>query len=470
MWCNREASIAHSAPTERRDGVHWRKECKVLSWGLDMRDAWQHKCEQERSVKKRRGAMRSREGGASFDAAALNSVCEGPREADCVVHCIPLYASVRAGTVTCAPRRLLSKGVENEAPPTPPSRCRRRTVINGVRIAAPPPTAPQGPRLHLRPCTLLQPVHIRHGHIRDIAWMPRFGSQPAPTTVRLGDSQVMACEVNADLVPFTRWEKDRQPLEPSSRLVQLPSGALAIGNASEADAGLYRCLVENVGSSKSSDEAQLRTLPETGEDRRPEFLVQPAPVTKVLGAGVLLPCVVSGHPAPHVSWMLGDKTLQESDGRLEVLAGGSLQISNLTEEDAGVYTCVADNSNATIEAQAQLTVQVPPQFVKRPANVYAHESMDIVFECEISGSPAPTVKWVKNGDAVIPSDYFKIVKEHNLQVLGLVKSDEGFYQCLAENDAGNIQSSAQLIILDHGMPLDQRHPVVCKPDVFSVTR
>lgn len=41
-------------------------------------------------------------------------------------------------------------------------------------------------------------------------------------------------------------------------------------------------------------------------------------------------------------------------------------------------------------------------------------------------------------------------KEHNLQVLGLVKSDEGFYQCLAENEAGNIQSSAQLIILDHG--------------------
>jgi hypothetical protein len=41
--------------------------------------------------------------------------------------------------------------------------------------------------------------------------------------------------------------------------------------------------------------------------------------------------------------------------------------------------------------------------------------------------------------------------DHNLQVLGLVKSDEGFYQCLAENDAGNMQSSAQLIILEHGM-------------------
>lgn len=45
-------------------------------------------------------------------------------------------------------------------------------------------------------------------------------------------------------------------------------------------------------------------------------------------------------------------------------------------------------------------------------------------------------------------------KQHNLQVLGLVKSDEGFYQCLAENDAGNVQASAQLIILDLGkLPL-----------------
>lgn len=46
-----------------------------------------------------------------------------------------------------------------------------------------------------------------------------------------------------------------------------------------------------------------------------------------------------------------------SEGRVEVLGGASLQISNLTEEDAGVYTCMADNANSTVEAQAQLTVQ-----------------------------------------------------------------------------------------------------------------
>lgn len=46
-----------------------------------------------------------------------------------------------------------------------------------------------------------------------------------------------------------------------------------------------------------------------------------------------------------------------SEGRVEVLGGASLQISNLTEDDAGVYTCMAEDANGTIEAQAQLTVQ-----------------------------------------------------------------------------------------------------------------
>lgn len=46
--------------------------------------------------------------------------------------------------------------------------------------------------------------------------------------------------------------------------------------------------------------------------------------------------------------------------------------------------------------------------------------------------------------------FISLQKEQNLQVLGLVRSDEGFYQCLAENDVGNVQFGAQLIILDPG--------------------
>lgn len=50
---------------------------------------------------------------------------------------------------------------------------------------------------------------------------------------------------------------------------------------------------------------------ETRDERKLEFLVQPASVIKLVGASVLLPCVVTGYPAPHVRWMLGDKLLEE---------------------------------------------------------------------------------------------------------------------------------------------------------------
>ncbi|XP_052416615.1 neogenin 1a isoform X8 [Carassius gibelio] len=291
---------------------------------------------------------------------------------------------------------------------------------------------------------------ISHTARLSVAGIPRYLSQPEAAFVRVGDSHVLNCEVNPDLVSFIRWEQNKEPVELDQRVFTLPSGALVISNATEADAGLYRCVIDNAGPTKTSEEAEIQILPESGEERTLEFLLEPQHVSKAIGESVLLPCVVTGHPTAYITWTHKDQLIEYSKGRFEVLGGGSLRIFNLTEEDAGVYSCMADNTNGSIEAQTELTLKASPQFLMKPASIYAHEASDIIFECEVAGSPAPTIKWVKNGDAVIPSDYFKIIKEQNLQVLGLVKSDEGFYQCLAENDAGNVQAGAQLIILDQG--------------------
>ncbi|ELK33883.1 Neogenin [Myotis davidii] len=305
-----------------------------------------------------------------------------------------------------------------------------------------------------------------------VAGLPRFASQPEHSSVYAGDSAILNCEVNADLVPFVRWEQNRQPLLLDDRVLKLPSGTLVISNTTEGDGGLYRCIVESGGPPKYSDEAELKVLPGSKVTSNLVFLKQPSSLVRVIGQSAVLPCVASGLPLPTIRWMKNEEALDtESSERLVLLAGGSLEISDITEDDAGTYFCVADNGNETIEAQAELTVQAQPEFLKQPTNIYAHESMDIVFECEVTGKPTPTVKWVKNGDMVIPSDYFKIVKEHNLQVLGLVKSDEGFYQCIAENDVGNAQAGAQLIILEHGsapnhspVSLIDTTALPCRPD------
>uniref|UniRef100_A0A8C2HI33 Neogenin 1 n=1 Tax=Cyprinus carpio TaxID=7962 RepID=A0A8C2HI33_CYPCA len=290
-----------------------------------------------------------------------------------------------------------------------------------------------------------------------VAGLPRFLSQPEGVSVRSGGTEMLSCEVTEELAPFTRWERDGRPVELDGRVIQLPSGALVISNGSQSDAGLYRCTIDGLGPAKTTDEAQLQVSADSGVEEKLETLQGPVAVAKVVGESVLLPCVMKGYPVPVIRWTLNDRPIDESRERFAVIGGGSLQIVNLTEEDAGIYVCQADSGNMTSEIQAELTVHVPPRFLTRPSNTYAQESMDIIFECDITGSPPPTVKWMKDGDTVIPSDYFRM-KQHNLQVLGLVKSDEGFYQCLAENDAGNVQASAQLIILDLDVALPSAVP------------
>ena len=72
---------------------------------------------------------------------------------------------------------------------------------------------------------------------------------------------------------------------------------------------------------------------------------------------------------------------------------------------------------------------------------------DIELVCQVEAEPRPTVQWYKNGDLIIESEYFQIVHESNLKILGLVGLDAGIYQCVATNQVGNIQTSAELKVI-----------------------
>ncbi|KAG9488366.1 hypothetical protein GDO78_007922 [Eleutherodactylus coqui] len=225
-------------------------------------------------------------------------------------------------------------------------------------------------------------------------------------------------------MPTVHWQKNQEDLvltPGDTRVLILPSGALQISRLQAGDAGLYRCLARNPGSSRTGNEAEIRILSESGLHRQQIFLQRPSNIAATEGQDAVLECAVSGYPTPTVFWMRGEEVIPtrhflilfpfiySRTRKYSLLGSSNLLITNVTDDDSGTYTCLVTYKSENSSASAELSVMVPPRFLNHPANLYAYESMDIEFECAVSGKPPPLLKWTKNGEVVIPSDYFQIV-------------------------------------------------------------
>ena len=87
---------------------------------------------------------------------------------------------------------------------------------------------------------------------------------------------------------------------------------------------------------------------------------------------------------------------------------GSLTIMNVRPGDEGGYQCRAENTEDSVDSGLVLTVTQPPAFVKKPVSHLSYEKDDILFDCEVTGRPEPEVRWYKNGDLIIQSEYFQV--------------------------------------------------------------
>ncbi|KAL7287890.1 hypothetical protein TKK_0017953 [Trichogramma kaykai] len=249
-----------------------------------------------------------------------------------------------------------------------------------------------------------------------------------------------------------QWLKDEQPLVlDESRMTILPSGALEIDDVMPEDVGSYRCNASGFGQFRLSNKAQLTLQSSDVEegDSAPVFVAKPFSQVAVERSQVTLECAANGSPKPEVFWLKDGKTIDLSsfDSRYQTVAASSLLIKDLNEDDTGSYQCRAANSIDTLDAVAELSVQVAPRFIKRPQDKEASESQDLEFECEIYGKPQPSITWLKNGERIKLSNYWQLINGYNLRINGLLSIDAGIFQCMGSNAAGSVQASAKLTIL-----------------------
>lgn len=149
------------------------------------------------------------------------------------------------------------------------------------------------------------------------------------------------------------------------------------------------------------------------------------------------------------------KRTSEPDGTCRL----TLPAARIT--DAGVFRCQATNPSGTARTEAPLRVlladespmptEVAPEFLQDLKPVQAKEGDEAVFECKVAGTPAPDIKWYKDGVPLGPEDGVKIESlpdgTHRLIIPKTRLDDQGNYRCEATNPAGSMSSKAPLSVI-----------------------
>ncbi|KAL1432471.1 hypothetical protein MTO96_013227 [Rhipicephalus appendiculatus] len=249
--------------------------------------------------------------------------------------------------------------------------------------------------------------------------------------------------------PLFRWFKDGQEFEASERFQVTfddieDTLSLVFQHVTPDDAGLYTC-VASTSSGKISCSAEL-TVQGAVIKKAPEAPTIAASLSDVEvneGASAMLELKVKGYPRPKVTWKHEGKVI-EAGGRYRFLfedeESMTLVIKNTKKSDAGTYSVVAENESGTANTDCRLTVNSTPTFKKELKDVSVMTDDVLKLDVEVQGTPAPDVKWYKDGQAVVEDDRVKITHpaedKHALIIEHAKVEDSGNYSCVISNTMG----------------------------------
>ena len=178
---------------------------------------------------------------------------------------------------------------------------------------------------------------------------PLITQKPPSIIVEEGQNVSLLCKATGQPAPTVTWQKAFSH-ESKARSVVV-GGNLAILNVTKADGGSYACSAKNLLG------VDFTVALMTVIDRLKFTLTPPLKVVASEFSSVKLNCAALGKK--EIVWKTVSQNLPQSYILYPNYPNGTLLLRKVSKNDVGSYTCVAKNSQRSIEATSVLQVLKP---------------------------------------------------------------------------------------------------------------
>ncbi|XP_038219003.1 hemicentin-1-like [Zerene cesonia] len=211
------------------------------------------------------------------------------------------------------------------------------------------------------------------------------------------------------------------------------------------DAGVYKC--EVLGGLGNSN----RTYHLEVQKPVPVSITAPlnVDINLLKGDSETLVCNAVGVPAPTVQWayLNFDANVTRT---FNIDKSRDLTLTDVDVNDAGYYTCIANNGGRNMSLTYRVYVNVPPSIDKPPKKVIEAviEDRILVIRCDAHGTPVPTIKWQRNGADLVMGVSNIINVNNRLIIYNIydVTETSGTYTCIASNIAGTASRDYEVLV------------------------